>query len=97
MTLAGVGHCRPAPRAPAYDAPPEGVAGVRRLCGMALRIAASRPDPAIVTLPWSTPLEDWDEQLLVPLPRGLSRHTVRIVEHLQLFEVCDTDDPGLVP
>ncbi len=46
---------------------------------MALRIVASRPDPAIVTLPWSVPLEEWNEQYVVPLPRGLSRHVVRIV------------------
>ncbi len=47
--------------------------------GMALRIVASRPDPAIVTLPWSTPLEGWTDEHVVPLPRGLSRHVVRIV------------------
>ena len=46
---------------------------------MALRIVASRPDPAIITLPWSVPLEEWGEQYVVPLPRGLSRHVVRIV------------------
>jgi hypothetical protein len=46
---------------------------------MALRIVASRPDPAIVGLPWSTPLEDWSDDFVVPLPRGLSRHVVRIV------------------
>ncbi len=46
---------------------------------MALRIVASRPDPAIVGLPWSTPLEDWSDDIVVPLPRGLSRHVVRIV------------------
>ncbi|ANH38298.1 Lipopolysaccharide kinase (Kdo/WaaP) family protein [Nocardioides dokdonensis FR1436] len=47
---------------------------------MALRIVASRPDPAILTLPWSTPLEDWGDEHTVPLPRGLSRHVVRIVQ-----------------
>jgi hypothetical protein len=46
---------------------------------MALRIVASRPDPAIVTLPWSTPLEEWGDEHVLPLPRGLSRHVVRIV------------------
>ena len=46
---------------------------------MALRIVASRPDPAIVTLPWSVPLEEWSDDYVVPLPRGLSRHVVRIV------------------
>ncbi len=46
---------------------------------MALRIVASRPDPAIITLPWSTPLEGWTDDHVVPLPRGLSRHIVRII------------------
>src|SRR5215207_838808 len=44
----------------------------------ALRIVASRPDPAIVTLPWHLPLDEWTEHV-VPLPRGFSRHVVRIV------------------
>ncbi|HEX8780347.1 MAG TPA: DUF4032 domain-containing protein [Nocardioides sp.] len=46
---------------------------------MALRIVATRTDPAIVRLPWSLPLEEWPEDVVVPLPRGLSRHVVRIV------------------
>jgi hypothetical protein len=46
---------------------------------MALRIVASRPDPALISLPWSVPLEEWGEPYVVPLPRGLSRHVVRIV------------------
>ncbi|MCY7395945.1 MAG: DUF4032 domain-containing protein [Nocardioides sp.] len=46
---------------------------------MALRIVAHRPDPAIITLPWATCLEEWDDQFVVPMPRGLSRHVVRIV------------------
>jgi hypothetical protein len=46
---------------------------------MALHIVANRPDPALITLPWSTPLEDWTDEHVVPLPRGLSRHVVRIV------------------
>ena len=46
---------------------------------MALRIVANRPDPALVRLPWSLPLADWDQEYVVPFPRGLSRHVVRIV------------------
>ena len=46
---------------------------------MALHIVASRPDPAVVGLPWSTPLADWPQEYVVPLPRGLSRHVVRII------------------
>src|SRR3569623_735955 len=49
------------------------------LRSMALHIVASRPDPALVRLPWSTPLVDWSADYVVPLPRGLSRHIVRIV------------------
>ncbi len=45
---------------------------------MALRIVAHRPDPALLTLPWASPLAEWTEHV-VPLPRGLSRHVVRIV------------------
>ena len=44
-----------------------------------MRIVAARPDPALVGLPWSTPLEEWGDDVVVPLPRGLSRHVVRIV------------------
>src|SRR4051812_7722524 len=46
---------------------------------MALHIVANRPDPAVVGLPWSPPLEEWSEEYVVPLPRGLSRHVVRII------------------
>lgn len=50
---------------------------------MALHVVASRAGPAektaLLTLPWATPLEDWSEEYVVPLPRGLSRHVVRIV------------------
>ena len=47
---------------------------------MAMRIVASRPDPAILRLPWPLPLEEWPDDVVVPLPRGLSRHVVRIVQ-----------------
>ena len=46
---------------------------------MALRIVATRPNPALVTLPWHLPLEEWGDDVVVQLPRGLSRHVVRIV------------------
>ncbi len=46
---------------------------------MALHVVASRTDPALLSLPWSTPLEEWGDDYVVPLPRGLSRHVVRIV------------------
>ncbi|MFE2043750.1 DUF4032 domain-containing protein [Streptomyces sp. NPDC059477] len=46
---------------------------------MALQISATNPEhPALLlALPWQVPLEDWPEEHLVPLPRGISRHVVR--------------------
>jgi len=46
---------------------------------MALRIVATKPNPALVTLPWQLSLEAWGDDVVVPLPRGISRHVVRIV------------------
>lgn len=46
---------------------------------MALDIRAGRPWPALLDLPWSTPLEEWPENILAALPRGISRHVVRFV------------------
>jgi len=43
-------------------------------------ITAAAPDPALLDLPWQTPLEDWPESLLAALPRGISRHIVRFVK-----------------
>lgn len=41
---------------------------------------ATGPDPTdLLTLPWSTPLEQWPREKLVSLPRGISRHVVRFV------------------
>ena len=43
-----------------------------------MRVLASTPNPALLTLPWATPLADWTEHV-VPVPRGLSRHVVRVI------------------
>ena len=60
---------------------------------MALHVVASRPDPALLTLPWSTPLEHWSDEYVVPLPRGLSRHIVRIVRvRQQTLAVKETEE-----
>ena len=56
-----------------------------------MRIVAARPDPALVALPWSTPLEEWGDDVVVPLPRGLSRHVVRIVRQgTRVYAVKET-------
>src|SRR5699024_11266767 len=60
-----------------------------RPCGMSapggprmsqsLQITASQLDPALLDLPWERPLEEWPEDVLAALPRGISRHIVRFV------------------
>ncbi|MGB7449093.1 MAG: DUF4032 domain-containing protein [Ornithinimicrobium sp.] len=47
---------------------------------MALDISAARPDPALLDLPWEVPLEQWPNDHLAALPRGISRHVVRFVK-----------------
>ncbi len=42
-----------------------------------LQITAASPDPALLDLPWPVPLEDWPDDALAALPRGISRHVVR--------------------
>ena len=60
---------------------------------MPLQIVATRPDPALMTLPWHLPLEEWDEHV-VPLPRGISRHIVRFVQlSSHVYAVKETREP----
>ncbi|MEU5548338.1 MULTISPECIES: DUF4032 domain-containing protein [unclassified Micromonospora] len=44
-----------------------------------MRITSALVDPALLDLPWSTPLEEWPAEHLVALPQGISRHVVRFV------------------
>lgn len=46
---------------------------------MSVHLRSTQPDPALIRLPWATPLADWDPDLDVPLARGISRHVVRFV------------------
>ncbi|MEP6813985.1 MAG: DUF4032 domain-containing protein [Marmoricola sp.] len=60
---------------------------------MPLRIVANRPDPQVFRLPWDAPVEEWTEHV-VPLPRGLSRHVVRIVRLGDtVYAVKETQEP----
>ncbi len=44
-----------------------------------LNITSATVDPALLDLPWSTPLETWPEETIAALPKGISRHLVRFV------------------
>ncbi len=59
-----------------------------------MRIVASTTDPGLVTLPWARPLELWEDEHVLPLARGLSRHVVRIVRiGSQTCAVKETQEP----
>ncbi|MBD3782940.1 MAG: DUF4032 domain-containing protein [Micrococcales bacterium] len=49
------------------------------MVGVSQTITAARPEPALMDLPWEVPLEEWPEDILAALPRGISRHVVRFV------------------
>lgn len=57
-----------------------------------MRVLASTPSPALLTLPWGTPLAEWTDHV-VPVPRGLSRHVVRVI-HLDgtFYAVKETQE-----
>ncbi len=48
-----------------------------------MKIAAVTIDPALLDLPWETPLERWPAEVLAALPRGLSRHVVALRQPLR--------------
>ncbi|HEY8452486.1 MAG: DUF4032 domain-containing protein [Micromonosporaceae bacterium] len=56
-----------------------------------MRVTSALIDPALLDLPWSTPLEQWGPDHLVALPRGLSRHVVRFVRlHGTVYALKET-------
>jgi CRISPR/Cas system CSM-associated protein Csm2 small subunit len=59
-----------------------------------LQITAATGDPTLLDLPdlpWQMPLEEWPEDVLAALPRGISRHVVRFVKlSNQVFAVKET-------
>lgn len=48
---------------------------------MRFQMTARTGHPDFLDLPWDTPLESWDHQRLVEVPRGLHRHVVRFVQY----------------
>lgn len=63
------------------------------------RFLSAKPDARLVGLPWDQPLTDWPPDVVVALPRGISRHVVRffrvgsevyaakeVIEHLAMRE-----------
>lgn len=58
-----------------------------------LKITASSIDPALLELPWSIALANWPRELIVSLPKGISRHLVRFVDLSgQVVAIKETTD-----
>ena len=53
----------------------------------AVTITAATVDPAMLDLPWELPLELWPDETIAALPKGISRHIVRMV-HLSDYVVA---------
>lgn len=47
---------------------------------VAFRLKTGGPEVGLVELPWSTPLEEWPDDLCVRLPAGAHRHVVRFLD-----------------
>ena len=52
-----------------------------------LNITSATVDPGLLDLPWNLPLEEWPEDTIAALPKGISRHLVRFV-HLGGYVVA---------
>lgn len=52
-----------------------------------LEITTATAEPALLDLPWHLPLESWPEETIAALPKGISRHVVRLA-HLADYVVA---------
>ncbi|APT93791.1 lipopolysaccharide kinase [Corynebacterium phocae] len=59
-----------------------------------MNIDGSAYAPSLLPLPWSTPLDKWGDDVVVRLPRGISRHVVRFVH---LGDATGTDFATMSP
>ncbi|TAJ47589.1 MAG: DUF4032 domain-containing protein [Herbiconiux sp.] len=58
-----------------------------------LTITSATADPALLDLPWDRPLDDWPDEYIAALPKGISRHLVRFA-HLSghVIAIKETTD-----
>jgi len=58
-----------------------------------LSITSATADPALLDLPWQLPLDDWPDEYIAALPKGISRHLVRFA-HLSghVIAIKETTD-----
>ena len=54
---------------------------------MRLQVVPGREPPAVLDLPWSAPIAEWEDERLVRMAHGVSRHVVRFVHDRGLDRV----------
>src|ERR1700712_5179414 len=52
-----------------------------------LNITSAIADPQLLDLPWNLPLEEWPDDTIAALPKGISRHLVRFA-HLSGYVIA---------
>jgi hypothetical protein len=56
------------------------------------RLVAGRGNPDFLDRPWSLPLDQWDDERMVRMARGLSRHVVRFADYDgRVYALKETD------
>lgn len=74
----------PAPMSEDAGAPDEAAGPHREAPASAplrrVKIQTGFPQPELLDLPWSVPLAEWPDDVLVAYPRGISRHVVRFAQ-----------------
>jgi hypothetical protein len=58
-----------------------------------LNITSATVDPALLDLPWSLPLDEWPDEAIAALPKGISRHLVRFA-HLSGYVIAIKETSG---
>ncbi|MFB2582483.1 DUF4032 domain-containing protein [Herbiconiux sp. P15] len=60
---------------------------------LSLSITSATADPALLDLPWHLPLDEWPDEYIAALPKGISRHLVRFA-HLSghIIAIKETTD-----
>ena len=59
-----------------------------------LEITSAMPETGLLDLPWELPLEQWPEDRIAALPRGISRHIVRFVRISgRVYAIKETNEP----
>lgn len=64
------------------------------LCRVGLTLTGSPEEPDLLFLPWDLPLAEWPADLVVSLPRGISRHIVRFVRvNDRVYAIKEVEQP----